>query len=367
MQYENIKNNQKKDIRIINILKGILIFLVLYGHSIQYGSGNEFLNNGGYWFDPIMKLIYSFHMPLFMSVSGYLMYYSVERHGLLNSVLTRITRFLPIFATWSVILCLLDYFIKGKSFLFKRFIYYFFTDFWFLWAIVFCAIVLFFVEVINNKLNINRKFDIFYYLIVSLILLVLFFISPDFYVFASYKYMFPYYLVGYLYAKHNFSFLHRKAFGFSMLLLWILLLFKFNYETYIYTTGITLLQKENKFYQLFINIYRYSIGFFGSFSCCFIVYNIDNLLQKFSSGKIVAVIRSIFEYLGKQSLSIYILSTYLYDRYLPIITTGFTPNYFIIFIETIVILCLCLLIAKIISCSKILTRIIIGANIAKRR
>lgn len=50
----------------IDSLKGILILLVVLGHSIQNTLGEECYGN--YWWN----LIYSFHMPAFMAISGYL-------------------------------------------------------------------------------------------------------------------------------------------------------------------------------------------------------------------------------------------------------------------------------------------------------
>lgn len=52
----------------IDFLKGCLIFLVLWGHCIQFVG----YNNDRFWWDPVFKAIYMFHMPLFMAVSGYL-------------------------------------------------------------------------------------------------------------------------------------------------------------------------------------------------------------------------------------------------------------------------------------------------------
>ena len=54
----------------INFLRGIAIFLMLWGHAIQGMSNGQF----DYFEDNMFKLIYSFHMPLFMMISGYLFY-----------------------------------------------------------------------------------------------------------------------------------------------------------------------------------------------------------------------------------------------------------------------------------------------------
>lgn len=52
---------------LLDILKGFAIILVVLGHSVQYLLGN---NNENWLF----SFIYSFHMPLFMFISGYVCY-----------------------------------------------------------------------------------------------------------------------------------------------------------------------------------------------------------------------------------------------------------------------------------------------------
>ena len=49
-------------------LKGWLILLVILGHAIQCTLGADCENNH------VWNLIYSFHMPAFMAVSGWLAY-----------------------------------------------------------------------------------------------------------------------------------------------------------------------------------------------------------------------------------------------------------------------------------------------------
>ncbi len=61
-------------------VKALLIFLVIFGHMIQF-----FMYHGktadDFWTDPVFKGIYLFHMPLFMMVSGYFAARSVKRHS----------------------------------------------------------------------------------------------------------------------------------------------------------------------------------------------------------------------------------------------------------------------------------------------
>ena len=61
--------------RMINFIRGIAIFLMLWGHVLQFGNGNQI----DYFENVVYKIIYSFHMPLFMLISGYLFYYSEKK------------------------------------------------------------------------------------------------------------------------------------------------------------------------------------------------------------------------------------------------------------------------------------------------
>ena len=65
----------------LDIMKGISIFLVLLGHSIQYGSKISYVGSRLFFNDPVFKLIYSFHMPLFALLSGYLFFYTIEAYS----------------------------------------------------------------------------------------------------------------------------------------------------------------------------------------------------------------------------------------------------------------------------------------------
>lgn len=55
----------KERICYFDVLKGIAILGVLYTHCLQYLGINYYLDH------PLFRLVYAFHMPLFMTVSGY--------------------------------------------------------------------------------------------------------------------------------------------------------------------------------------------------------------------------------------------------------------------------------------------------------
>ena len=52
-------------IKWLDALKLFAIFLVLWGHAVQHLLSSE------YWDEPVYRIIYSFHMPLFMTISGF--------------------------------------------------------------------------------------------------------------------------------------------------------------------------------------------------------------------------------------------------------------------------------------------------------
>lgn len=62
----------KTRIPAFDAVKSFAIFLVVWGHSIQYLMPHDFFHN------PMFELIYAFHMPLFMMVSGFFAFSSTK-------------------------------------------------------------------------------------------------------------------------------------------------------------------------------------------------------------------------------------------------------------------------------------------------
>lgn len=64
---------------LIDFMRGIAICLVVLGHNIQYGSGRNFLVSSDFYNNSVFKLIYSFHMPLFALIAGYVFFGLYEK------------------------------------------------------------------------------------------------------------------------------------------------------------------------------------------------------------------------------------------------------------------------------------------------
>lgn len=89
----------------LDILKGFLISIVVVGHSIQTTNINFDSNY-------LFKFIYSFHMPFFFLISGYLAFFSLSNKCDVHSCVINKVRYLVIpFASWYII----AYFLHGHS------------------------------------------------------------------------------------------------------------------------------------------------------------------------------------------------------------------------------------------------------------
>lgn len=223
-----MKRNKK-----IDIIKCIAIFLVVYGHSIQYGSGEEVLKNGDFFFNTLFKVIYSFHMPLFMLIGGYLFYFSLNKHNTREIIKSRIsTLFIPI-CIWSVvsfIIKLPDNLGMGILKIMKLYISTAIREVWFLWAIFYCSLIVLFV---NRYLKDNLMIYIFGFATT--------FIITDDRNFSLYKYMYPFFVLGYFYGKYGKSIKewleqvkNRKVMLLLLLGVYAFLFVFYDYDSYIY-------------------------------------------------------------------------------------------------------------------------------------
>ncbi len=62
-----ISSLKQPRILVFDIIKLFAIFLVVWGHCIMHLQGYKYDS----WANPLYRWIYSFHMPLFMMISGF--------------------------------------------------------------------------------------------------------------------------------------------------------------------------------------------------------------------------------------------------------------------------------------------------------
>lgn len=336
----------------LDILKAYAIIFVILGHCIQYGSGQTFVDNHHFYENVFFQVIYSFHMPLFMLISGFLFGFSIKK-GWGRNIRNKIHSLLVPSFVWAVLFCALamcDKMVHNETITFwigvKNYLMTALFSFWFLWAIFGCSLLVSFV----NRFFKDSIWVYFFIFIAS------FFIT-DSYNFGMYKYMYLYFLAGYFFQKLNWKesvgvYLKKSSYCIAMGLLFCIALYFYTPECFIYTTGHCLIGKD-MLYQLGIDIYRYLIGFLGS---AFLV----SLIHKLSS---CCRMPSILNTIGKETLGIYIISSLINVHLLYRITCGLNgPNFIIICIECIAILLCCHVTICMIHKSKLLSRYLLGVR-----
>ena len=132
----------KKESFYWNIVKGTAIFLMLWGHCIQSCAMEDVI----FFEDIVYKTIYSFHMPVFMLVSGYLFFYSFQKRELTDLLERRIRGMMQpiIMATVlnNIFNVILGYMLSGRvNILFGTLFHGIWIDLWFLWAVLYCSLV----------------------------------------------------------------------------------------------------------------------------------------------------------------------------------------------------------------------------------
>lgn len=89
----------------IDRAKGLAIFLVVLGHII---AGDP--PKGNAWFEEFVRIIYSFHMPFFMYLSGFVMFYTFKAMenftGYFTYVQKKAVRIVPAFFLFGIVILL---------------------------------------------------------------------------------------------------------------------------------------------------------------------------------------------------------------------------------------------------------------------
>lgn len=282
--------------RFINFLRGIAIFLMLLGHCVQYCRGGQFdfFENTGF------KIIYSFHMPLFMLISGYLFFFSAQKRDLTELLKHKLETLL-----YPIVMCsLLNMFITTAVYCIVR------REFasllggvnlgslWFLWSVLAGSIAL--------SIAVKPFKNVFVQCLLVIAGIAFAAVLPCW---DMNIYMYPYFVIGYVYARNEKKL--SKAFDIAAAIstvIFVIMLFFFKKKHYIYTTG--LFGGDGIVDSVKIDLFRWAIGLFGSVCVIWIC----RFLFMFISGKKLA---GYTESLGRDSLAVYALSVSLLSWWLP--------------------------------------------------
>lgn len=164
--------------RIIHIdaIKAVLMFLVTWGHVIQYTNIRENLDND------IAAFIYSFHMPMFMMLSG--LFYRKQLKYNFSQMLRKNTFRLLIPATIiTLFLFLMIYIHKPRGFE-ESISWLYYCRPWFVTTLFFCNVTTFLVYQFIHKIGYSFLFTF-----------IIFCLIPD--ISSRLLFMYPFFVLGY--------------------------------------------------------------------------------------------------------------------------------------------------------------------------
>lgn len=137
-------------------LKGWLMLLVILGHAVQHTLGPDCCDSH------LWNIIYSFHMPVFMAVSGWLAYRGLNicksaksnRGGYLSYCKRRSCQLLVPYLVWTIVAFL----IKGEYTLsaISGMLLYPDRSFWFLWVLFWICVIFNLAQQIASRLKVNE-------------------------------------------------------------------------------------------------------------------------------------------------------------------------------------------------------------------
>ena len=343
----------QRRIELLDRLKGVAGILTLFGHVIIMGNGEVFRETDLYFNDKVFQLIYSFHMPLFMLISGFLFGRSVrlyDRKKTAEQIFDKAKKLivpLLLFSVLDLILSISNWISAGIQINIKivalQYLILFVTERWFLWAVFWCFL---FSLLWKNLLKENP------FVLAALFLIM--FAVPDGLNLGAYKYMLPYFIIGNKLfeayyddsmRKRAEKFLNLKGF-IPAVLLFTALLSGYGGDKTVYISGYKLIGKDI-FNQLYIDAYRFLIGLSGSVVMGFLIYFI-------SKSKLTEKVMDILSHVGKYTMGIYLLSQYVVVYIFNNITDNYyrdniaaAPNYLLTVLETALALIICLILIKI--------------------
>ena len=272
---------------------------MLWGHSIQYSSGEQF----DFFEDVAFKIIYSFHMPFFMLISGYLFRFSEQKRNLTELIEYKVKSLLYPILMCSALNLLLS---TGITVVLAKATYRALLggtpiySLWFLWSVLAASIALSLVVKFSGKPVIQII------LAIAGIGIIVIFPCWDLNI-----YMYPYFVIGYIYARNENKLQPRlKVIGPICTALFIWLMFFFEKKHYIYTSG--LFGGETLAESIKTDLFRWAIGLLGCITVIWGTRFVYGMIKK--KNKITTVI----EALGENSLAIYALSVSLLSFWLPI-------------------------------------------------
>ncbi len=281
---------QKKRDLFIDLLKGCAIILVVLGHAIQYtdSSQPDFFQN--YFF----KAIYLFHMPLFIFISGYVSFKKVQvsfaefaSNRFMYLVIPMLIGSLLFTSVYVLKTRFNEDIIEYLSFV-KN---YFTGSFWYIYVLLYCNI---YTYLINKVFKDNTLI-----IIASVALSIL---LPYVYYLQYFKFMYPFYAMGYLCKKESITpWRNNKVILGISLLIYAACYLMWKNEFYIYNSG----NITSSFDEFLGIVFRLFAGGSGIILFSTLLFKAKKYIPNSYNNKVVK--------LGRITLGVYIYQTIFFS------------------------------------------------------
>jgi fucose 4-O-acetylase-like acetyltransferase len=342
-----------KRIEFVDALKGFAIFLVLWGHSIQYlKNGTDFFHN------PVFEFIYSFHMPLFFVISGFFFKLSLKL-DFRNFICKKFTQLLLPCFIWAVLFLVIKLsvsIVRETNFdwidAFKKIVIPFRWPFWFLKELFGSYVITYIAYKLFKK----------EWLVFLLTLLAVLFMPYG----GSQRFLFPMFLIG-IFIKDKYQLISQhinNVLLVSACLFGVLLLFwDGNYTMYLtdFPPLINLSTMNINISTLNIAIFRLLIGFSGSMFFFALFQKIYRKNWFFLQ----------IEKVGVQTLSIYIVQVTLLENIINRMfdfppTNSWIYSLIVTPVIALLVLTICIVFISIVNKNKCAKFLLFGSSFIKR-
>ena len=305
----------------LDLLKSIAIICVVVGHVhlFAYPQGNPE--------DWTYRVIYSFHMPLFMVISGLLSARLFER-PIIRTIVSKFRRIIIPCIVWQVVTCLLIYsFNKGAIF----------NEYWYLKCLFLCVIL---------TVLVSKIFKHWLHCLVVCVLIT--WLIPNVW---NIPYMYPFFCLGVAAGRMDWLALiarHTMSCILVCTVLEVLLLpFWHGWMSQDFSRLDLFIYNASYWRDLYAFAYRIVIAL----NACILLFCLSHmLLSRFRLGLIKDV--------GYQSLGIYLVHSIILNKLLPIHLD--MPKFFTVVLISLVVLSGSFLICKVLSLNKYTSEFMLG-------
>lgn len=206
-----------KRIEWVDVYKGILIILVVLAHSLQevyLAYRIDFTS------DLFRNIIYSFHMPAFMAMSGYLVYKPKSTTTCMGGVFAIINKKFKQLIIPMLIWIIPFSYVKNTSYM--ELILYPNKGYWFIWALFFIIIIFNFIDYGCKKLCLQQEIGMMA-ATGAMMVIQMMIPNPQFLAYEYIAYYFLFYLIGYYANKYKDILPRNVIWLFGLFALWFIM------------------------------------------------------------------------------------------------------------------------------------------------